>query len=133
MSGTCSSFGSVCISVPLASRHLSLLRGLEQSLFPLVSSLSPQHFTKEGKGGAFHIVYLVSSGLQVVAAPDPMTGTFFDTLHFAESYHAAERFCIVFCDSRKSNHPKNVTSSYHHEYPLSGPYRIIHIHMLFSV
>ena len=82
-------------SVLVASRHLCLLRGLEQSLFPLVSSLSPQHFTKEGKRGAFHIVYLVSSGVQVIAAPDPMIGTFFDTLHFAESYYAAERFCIV--------------------------------------
>lgn len=83
-------------SVRVASRHLSLVRGLEQSLFPLVSTLRLQHFTKEGKGGAFQIVYLVSSGVQVVAAPDPMTGTFFDTVHFAESYHAAERFCIVF-------------------------------------
>lgn len=82
-------------SVLVVSRHLSLLRGLEHGVSPLVSSLCPQHFIKEDKGGVFHIVYLVSSGVQVVAAPDPMTGTFFDTLHFAESYYAAERFCIV--------------------------------------
>ena len=54
-------------NVLVASRHLFFLRGLEQGLFPLISSLSLQHFTIEGMGCAFHIVHLVSSGVQSVA------------------------------------------------------------------